>query len=162
PARLFSERDRGALTDGEARAVHAALHRHVLTLWLTAMLRRVKLRVRDEVDNGLAYYRYTFLSELPALYAELEDALAAMPGTGVSDPLPAFFRMGSWIGGDRDGNPFVTAEALEYAIAGQAQVALAHYLEEVHRLGAELALSPRIVAPTPELTALADAGAAPS
>ena len=69
-------------------------------------------------------------------------------------PLPPFLRLGSWIGGDRDGNPFVVAETLRYAITAQATVAFAHYLDEIHRLGGELSLSTRLVQPTP---ALADA-----
>ena len=65
--------------------------------------------------------------------------------------------MGSWIGGDRDGNPFVDADTLSYAIRAQSGVALAHYLAEVHGLGAELSLSTRLVTPSAELLALAAA-----
>src|SRR5207249_3983488 len=70
--------------------------------------------------------------------------------------LPPFLRLGSWIGGDRDGNPFVNGATLSYAIDRQASVAFAHYLDEIHRLGAELSLSTRLVTPSPELLALAE------
>ena len=154
-ARLLQWRDREQLTLEETNALEAGLHRQVLALWQTAMIRLAKLAVRDEIDNGLAYYRYTFLTELPALYRLLEDGLARRFRFGAPVRVPPFFRLGSWIGGDRDGNPFVVASTLEYAITAQANVALTHYLEEIHRLGSELSLSTRLVRPTPGLLALA-------
>jgi phosphoenolpyruvate carboxylase len=140
----------------------AALYRAVETLWLTGMLRRTKLAVRDEIDNGLAYYRYTFLAELPHLYADCEDRLRADGVLSADTRLPPFFRMGSWIGGDRDGNPYVTAETLSYALQRQAGVAVSHYLDEVHALGAELSLSSRLGEPSAELLALAATAHDPS
>ena len=95
--------------------------------------------------TALAYYRYTFLAEVPRLYA----TLAARPRhrrAGASGSLPPFLRMGSWIGGDRDGNPFVTAETLALRrCARRRRVAFGHHLDEVHRLGGELSLSTRLV-----------------
>jgi phosphoenolpyruvate carboxylase len=131
-----------------------ALNRQVLELWQTAMLRLSKLQVRDEIDNGLAYYRYTFLDQVPRLYADVGARLAHDFGADASR-LPPFLRLGSWIGGDRDGNPFVTAETLGYAIRAQAALAFEHYLGEVHKLGGELSLSSRLVQPTAALLALA-------
>ena len=154
------------MTADEAQEWHAALFRQVLGLWQTAMLRLSRLRVVDEVENGLAYYRYTFLGEVPRLYQRWRAS--SPPRTDAEDAvrLPAFFRMGSWIGGDRDGNPFVTADTLRYAIRAQAGVAIGHFLDEVHRLGAELSLSTRLVKPTDALLALAqhasDASVAPA
>jgi phosphoenolpyruvate carboxylase len=157
-ARLLSWRDRVVLTPEEADDFEAGLYREVLGLWQTSMLRLSKLRVFDEIDNGLAYYRYTFLAELPKLYAALERNLRQRLGAAEALHLPPFLRMGSWIGGDRDGNPNVVAETLQYAIRAQSCVAFAHYLEEVHHLGAELSLSTRLVTPTAALLALAAAG----
>ena len=128
----------------------------MLTLWQTAMIRGSRLRVADEIDNGLAYYRYTFLAEVPHLYAAIEGRLAQEHGLA-NARLPSFMKLGSWIGGDRDGNPFVVAETLQYAVRAQAAVALEHYLDTIHRLGAELSLSSRLMTPTAELVALADA-----
>ncbi len=122
-ARLLAWRDRMRLTPDEAAEVEEALHRLVLELWQTAMLRLSRLRVRDEIDNGLAYYRYTFLSEVPRLYEALEARLRSDFGLPGNWRLPPFLRMGSWIGGDRDGNPFVVADTLDYAIRAQAAVA---------------------------------------
>jgi phosphoenolpyruvate carboxylase len=151
--RLLSLRDRTVLTPDEVVEWQTSLRRQVLALWQTAMLRLSKLEVRDEIENGLAYYRYTFLAEVPRLHESLADVVAHAFGATVA--VPAFLRMGSWIGGDRDGNPFVTAETLEYAIRAQAAVAFDHYLDAVHRLGAELSLSARLVEPTDALAKLA-------
>src|SRR5206468_1978881 len=120
-ARLLAWRDRMVLTPDERAAFDQGLRTQVLGLWQTAMLRLSKLAVRDEIDNGLAYYRYTFLAVIPRLYAALGEELAARyPGVGA---VPSFFRTGSWIGGDRDGNPNVTADTLHYAVHAQAAVA---------------------------------------
>ncbi len=155
--RLLQWRDRVQFMPEEAAEFDSGLYRQVLALWQTAMLRLSKLQVKDEIENGLAYYRYTFLAELPKLHGEVETWLRQWPGVDRNLTLPPFVRPGSWIGGDRDGNPFVVADTLLYAIGAQATVAFAHYLDTVHRLGAELALSSRLVTPTPELCALADA-----
>ena len=133
------------------------LHRELLRLWLTAMLRLSKLQVADEITNGLAYFRMTFLTELPRLHAELESAIAARFGLPAVPSLAMFLRIGSWIGGDRDGNPNVDAETLEIALREQACVAFGHYLEQAHRLGMELSLSTRIHPPPPGILELAQA-----
>ena len=154
--RLLTLRDRTKLTPEESREWETDLARQVLSLWQTAMLRLSKLTVCDEVDNGLSYYRYTFLTEVPHLCDALSQGLLRTFGEGLK--VPPILRMGSWIGGDRDGNPFVTAETLDYAIRAQAAVAFDHYLDALHRLGAELSLSARLVEPTPALLALAASG----
>lgn len=132
------------------------LKRHILQMWQTAMLRLTKLRVRDEIDNALSYFRASFLSEVPRLMKHTIDALEKHDGTQAE--LPAFFKVGMWIGGDRDGNPFVTAETLDYVIDTQSELALSYYLNELHALGAELAMSSRVVEVTPALQSLADRG----
>ena len=155
-ARLLDERDRQLLTPEELAASEDTLRRAVLTLWQTSILRRVKPTVADEVANGLAYYGYTFLSELPRFYATLEDQLAAADPAWAQADLPSFMRMGSWIGGDRDGNPFVTMEVLKQALWLQSQRALEHYLEEVHALGGELSIDATLVDVSAELMDLAE------
>ncbi|MEO6565772.1 MAG: phosphoenolpyruvate carboxylase, partial [Casimicrobiaceae bacterium] len=151
--RLLTWRDRTLLTPDEHADVEAGLRRQVLALWQTAMLRLSKLTVRDEIENGLAYYRYTFLAEVPRLRETLADGIEQTCGKSLA--VPPVLRMGSWIGGDRDGNPFVVADTLDFALRAQASVAFEHYLDAVHRLGAELSLSHRLVTPTAELLALA-------
>ena len=150
--RLLRKREWLPATPEELGGIETALRRVVLTLWQTRILRAVRLAVADEVENGLSYYRYTFLDEIPRLYAELEDLLEAR---GLDGELPAFLRMGSWIGGDRDGNPYVTAEVTQAAVRSQSAVALEHYLEQINQLGGELSLSLRVVRASPALLELA-------
>jgi phosphoenolpyruvate carboxylase len=121
----------------------------VTQLWQTRLLRFSKLTVIDEVENALSYYEATFLREIPRVYAELEREL------GHKD-IASFLRMGQWIGGDRDGNPNVTAETLEYALRRQCELALRHYLTEVHYLGGEMSLSATLVDVSVEMQALAE------
>lgn len=122
----------------------------VLQLWHTRLLRFSKLTVADEIENALTYYESTFLRQIPRIYAHLEDAI---PG----QPIANFLKMGQWIGGDRDGNPNVTAQTLEYAFSRQSELVLRHYLTEVHYLGKELSVSARLLSFTPEMLALAQA-----
>src|SRR5712692_4197323 len=154
-AHLLAERDRPDLTPEELAANEEGLRRAVLTLWQTSLLRRTRLRVVDEVANGLAYYDYTFLRELPRLYGDLEDSLAEFAAGG-EQSLPPFLRMGSWIGGDRDGNPFVDADVLRRALDMQSTRALGFYLDELRLLGTELSLDSRLVAVSNALRDLAE------
>jgi len=153
-ARLMTERDRQQLTPEELAANEEALRREVLTLWQTRILRELRLTVHDEIENGLSFYRYTFLQQLPRLYADIEDLLAKrFPGAGIA--IGPVVRMGAWIGGDRDGNPYVTHDVTRHALVRQSSTAFDYLLSEVHRLGSELSQSLRWVRVTPELEALA-------
>jgi phosphoenolpyruvate carboxylase len=160
-ARLLSERDR-PLTQREMADNTAQLHARIATLWQTRMLRYSKLTVADEIDNALSYYRITFFTEIPALYDAIEEEIGirfpARPGqrTG-AEALPPFLQMGSWIGGDRDGNPNVNAETMRHALVRQSSTVMDFYLQEIHTLGSELSLSTLLVHISPQLRALADA-----
>lgn len=138
-----------ALTPRELAANEQQLRARVLQLWQTRLLRYSKLSVTDEVENALSYYEATFLREIPRIYANLQTALGGQP-------VANFLRMGQWIGGDRDGNPNVNAQTLSYALRRQADMALRHYLTEVHYLGAELSLSALLVSFGPDMLALAE------
>ncbi|MDP3797315.1 MAG: phosphoenolpyruvate carboxylase [Polaromonas sp.] len=140
---------KNALTPRELAANEAQLRARVMQLWQTRLLRFSKLTVADEIENALSYYEATFLREIPKLYANLERELG-------NQPVHSFLRMGQWIGGDRDGNPNVSADTLNYALARQAEVALRHYLTEVHYLGGELSLSAMLVEVSPGMQALAE------
>lgn len=160
-ARLLVERDeiklrahgvdpgKDTLTPRELGANEAQLRARVLQLWQTRLLRYSKLTVSDEIENALSYYEATFLREIPHLYADLERELG-------QQHVHSFLRMGHWIGGDRDGNPNVGAHTMVQALGRQADVALRHYLTEVHFLGAELSLSAMLVGCSPAMQALAD------
>ncbi|MEX2480933.1 MAG: phosphoenolpyruvate carboxylase [Gammaproteobacteria bacterium] len=145
-AALVEERDE-LVTARELNDNEALIRARVTQLWQTRMLRTAKLAVEDEIENALSFYRTTFLSEIPRLYTEIE---AALPGHDIAP----FLRMGHWIGGDRDGNPNVTAATLRHALSRQSEVALRHYLTEVHHLGAELSMSTLLVSVTPALQKL--------
>ncbi|HKY86154.1 MAG TPA: phosphoenolpyruvate carboxylase [Pseudorhodoplanes sp.] len=147
-ARLLAAREYQR-TERERREHAALLKARVVQMWQTRLLRVSHLTVRDEIENALSYYHTTFLREIPRLYAELEDCA---DGARIAP----FFRMGSWIGGDRDGNPNVGAGTLKEAFRQQCEIALRHYLTEIHELGAELSVSQRLVGCTSELAALAN------
>lgn len=147
-AELLAAREK--LSDPEAlRENEADLATRIAQLWQTRLLRTARLTVRDEIDNALLFYRATFIPELPKLYEAFERQLG--------ERVPAFFRMGNWIGGDRDGNPNVDASTLTVTVKLHAETILRHYLTEVHRLGGELSMSKTLVPCSPELEALADA-----
>jgi phosphoenolpyruvate carboxylase len=146
--------DHPDLLADERGARETELRRLIATLWQTRMLRTVKLGVQDEIENALAYFRYTFIDALPRLHAEIEDAIGKLPGDGERPELPTILSVGSWVGGDRDGNPFVTAEMLDHAFRSQGDLVFQHYFAEVHALGAELPLSRLLTRITPELDRL--------
>jgi phosphoenolpyruvate carboxylase len=152
-AELLAERDRFAMTPEELADNQAALERVLLAMWQTREIRTFKLTVQDEIENGAAYFRNTFLHELPRLYLDLEDKLAALCEQPVQ--LPNFIQVGSWIGGDRDGNPFVTGDVLRYAVSRQAGIALDYYYQQCMKLENELSMSTRIVAVDTALQKLA-------
>ena len=146
-AELVEQRDM-LHTERERAENEALIRARVTQLWQTRMLRTAKLTVADEIENALSYYRSTFLRQIPKMYRELENAL---PGHAIA----SFFRMGNWIGGDRDGNPFVTAETLQMALARQAETVLRFYLTEAHQLGAELSISASLAPVSAQMQALA-------
>jgi len=145
---LASPSAKDALTPRELSRNEALIRARVMQLWQTRLLRFTKLTVADEIENALSYYDATFLREIPRLYGDLEREL------GQPD-LHSFLRMGHWIGGDRDGNPNVSAQTLAYALKRQAEVALRHYLTEVHLLGGELSASAILVSVSDAMKKLA-------
>jgi len=127
----------------------------VLVLWQTALLRLSKLRVRDEINEAIRYYGTSLFEVIP----ELTHDLARSVDDGASPQLDTThaITMGSWIGGDRDGNPFVTAEVMRYAISRQCETALGRHLDDLHRLSRQLSMTERLVTATPEVESLAAA-----
>ncbi|RYD40919.1 MAG: phosphoenolpyruvate carboxylase, partial [Sphingomonadales bacterium] len=155
-AELMLLRDSGGDETPEGDVVEDAIRRQIVLLWQTRPLRTEKLFVADEIDNALTYLRDVFLPVVPKLYARWEAELGQRPAS--------FLRVGSWIGGDRDGNPFVTAETMQMATARNAAAVLGHYIDAVHGLGAELSVSASLAAVPDAVEALAEASgdAAPS
>jgi phosphoenolpyruvate carboxylase len=147
---LMRLRDAGRTENADGELIEQGITRQVALLWQTRALRRERLYVADEVDIALAYLRDVFLPVVPALYARWERLLGRRPAS--------FLRPGSWIGGDRDGNPHVTADSLRLTLSRSSQALLADYLAQLHALGAELSISSELAEVSPELTALADKG----
>ncbi|MGV0742606.1 phosphoenolpyruvate carboxylase [Mycolicibacterium sp. XJ870] len=153
---LMRLRMRGHTHTDDGRDIEVELRRHILTLWQTALVRLSRLKISDEIETGLRYYPAAFLEVIPQVNAEVRGALQALwPGDGLlEEPI---LRPGSWIGGDRDGNPNVTADVVRLATGSAAYVALAHYFAQLTALEEELSMSARLVKVTDGLTALADA-----
>ncbi|PJG48278.1 phosphoenolpyruvate carboxylase [Sphingobium sp. LB126] len=148
-ADLMLLKDNGRSETDEGENLDEAIFRQIALLWQTRPLRREKLFVADEIENVLAYFRDVFLPVLPALYARWERVLDARP--------PSFLRVGNWIGGDRDGNPFVQAPQLRLALAKGCEAALSFYMDALHALGAELSLSTELAHVPQAVLDLADA-----
>ncbi|MHA6723870.1 phosphoenolpyruvate carboxylase [Sphingomonas sp. RS2018] len=132
-ADLMALRDRSLEETADGDRIDDAILRQIALLWQTRVLRRERLYVADEVETALSYLRDVFLPALPALYARWDRLLG--------ERVPSFLRPGTWIGGDRDGNPFVTADSLALALGRAAEAVLGYYLDAVHALGAELSIS---------------------
>ncbi|WP_189531815.1 phosphoenolpyruvate carboxylase [Paludibacterium paludis] len=138
----------------ELAELETKLKRVILALWQTSEIRHFRLTVRDEIENGVAYHPLTFFQAMPRLYERLAGLIAGQWGKECE--IPSFVRIASWIGGDRDGNPFVDAKVLRQAMTRQATVAFDHYFHELAGLYRELSLSSRHVAVSAELAALAE------
>ncbi|MEO7208678.1 MAG: phosphoenolpyruvate carboxylase [Steroidobacteraceae bacterium] len=147
---LMARRDSGLRETVAGEVIEEAIAAQIALLWQTRALRRERLYVADEVDTALTYLRDIFLPVMPALYARWERLLGKRP--------PSFLRLGSWIGGDRDGNPHVTAESLRLALGRASQALLSEYLEQLNAIGAELSLSSELAVVSEPLAALAKAG----
>jgi phosphoenolpyruvate carboxylase len=147
-AELMRLRDLGLDESPEGETIERAILRHIALLWQTRPLRRERLYVSDEAAIALTYLSEVLLPTLPALYARWERLLNHRPAS--------FLRLGSWIGGDRDGNPNVTAESLQLALNRASAAVLANYLEQVHAIGAELSISTELSQASAAVTTLAD------
>ena len=148
-AELMRHRDMGRTETPNGDEIEQAILRQISLLWQTRPLRRERLYVADEVEIALTYLRDVFLPVLPQLYARWERDLPHRP--------KSFLRLGSWIGGDRDGNPNVNAESLQFALGRAAQAAVDNYLDQLHALGAELSISTELAKTTDEVEKLAEA-----
>ncbi|MDT5409614.1 MAG: phosphoenolpyruvate carboxylase, partial [Mycobacterium sp.] len=147
---------RGHAHTDDGSDIDTELRRQVLTLWQTALVRLSRLQISDEIAVGLRYYQAAFFDVVPKVNAGVRDALRSRWPDADLLPEP-ILRPGSWIGGDRDGNPNVTAEVVRLATDSAAYTALNHYTAELSALEQELSMSARLVAVTDDLAALAEA-----
>jgi phosphoenolpyruvate carboxylase len=145
---------------GEREEITRRLLEEIDLLWRTSQLRRTKPDPLDEVRTAMAIFDETLFRVVPAIYRSLDTALA--PGTGERPPLArSYLRFGSWIGGDRDGNPFVTAQITREAIGIQADHVLRALAAACTRVGRTLTVHESTTPPSAALRgALAAARAA--
>ncbi len=145
-AEYLERLDQLPLSDSDAREYESRILAEITALWQTDEVRLNKPTVRDEIHMGLDYFPMVLFETLPRLFAELEESLQDVYGTDgeTSEPFshdPLSF--GSWIGGDRDGNPFVTAASTREALDMARHVIIDHYIAETAHLITQLSMSTR-------------------
>ena len=138
-----------------AAQINQPLRRQIVILWATRLVRTQGLVVQDEIDTVVSFLDRIFLRVAPKQLSAWRRLLDA-------PDLQPFMRVGTWVGGDRDGNPNVDGAVLAAAFRTQSRAVLGYYLEEVHALGAELSLAAELAQVSPELAVLADAAHDPS
>src|SRR6266478_2753512 len=136
--------DRLPLTVGEALRCEQAIYAEITSLWQTDEVRQTKPTVNDEIRMGLRYFRLSLFETLPRIYAEVAESVREVCGIELDvDELPSLLSFGSWIGGDRDGNPLVKPECLKDALELARMVILREYIREVEFLSDCLSSSSR-------------------
>jgi phosphoenolpyruvate carboxylase len=158
---LLEQLDRVPVPEPQLEALERDLIAEITALWQTDDVRSARPTVRDEIRMALDYYESSLFDTLPVLYGEVASALAAeYPVKNATNSvrkicdLPLLIRFGSWIGGDRDGNPFVTPQATREALAMAHSVLLIHYRRRLQNIFEQLASSTQQVPVSGELTAL--------
>ena len=136
---LLERREAASIQTAERDEIDVQIKRAIRVLWQTRMLRSSRITVQDEIENNLAIFARTFLPRLPTVKQRLARLFK------LDGEIMPYLRPGSWVGGDRDGNPNVSPETLDYAVRRQAEIVLDYYLDEIHALGAELSLSDSLV-----------------
>ena len=154
---LLEKLDRIPVPEAELEALEQEITAEITALWQTDDVRSARPTVRDEIRMALDYYESSLFDTLPVLYSEVAAALASEYGVESElAELPQLVSFGSWIGGDRDGNPFVTPEATREALAMAQGLLMTHYRRRMQHVFDQLASSTQQVSITPELTGLLD------
>jgi len=140
-ARYLERLDNLPLSDSEARECESLILAEITALWQTDEVRLKKPTVRDEIHMGLDYFPMVLFESLPRLFSELEESLRDVYESDAE--VPDLLSFGSWIGGDRDGNPFVTAASTRDALSIARHVIIDHYIAETGELIRHLSMSTR-------------------
>ncbi|MBR9976504.1 MAG: phosphoenolpyruvate carboxylase [Bacteroidetes bacterium] len=140
---LLLRRDTTVLTDDEQEDIRHAIRTELTILWQTSAIRTHKTTVRDEIRRGLFFFRDILYDTVPVFYRSLQRSVEEL--YGIDDPLPRVLRFGSWIGGDRDGHPYVTPEVTRQAFALHRAQILQLYIEDTDHLFNTLSASTRLV-----------------
>jgi phosphoenolpyruvate carboxylase len=151
-ASLLERLDRLPLPSADALELENAITAEITALWQTDEVRVQKPLVSDEIRMGLDHYPMSIFAALPRLYAEIRESFREIYRRGLaSDDMPQVLSFGSWIGGDRDGNPFVSDESTREALERARNTILAHYISEIERAVEQLSTSSRQTLVTGEL-----------
>jgi len=152
---LLEQLDRIPVPEAELEALEQEVIAEITALWQTDDVRMARPAVRDEVRMALDYFESSIFATLPVLYSEVAAALSSEYGieSDLAD-LPRLIAFGSWIGGDRDGNPFVTPRATRTALAMAHGLLHAHYRRRLQNISDQLGSSTQQVPISPELAAL--------
>ncbi len=143
-ARLLERLDQVPLSPADALEYEGQILAEITALWQTDEVRLKKPTVRDEIHMGLDYFPMVLFETVPRLYAELEESVEQVYGTRPGEVMvPDVLHFGSWIGGDRDGNPYVTSDCVSEALQIARRLMIDHYLAEVIRLVSQLSMSSR-------------------
>ncbi len=146
--------DRLPLTDEKAEDCENNIRAEVTSLWQTDEVRLAKPTVDDEIRMGLRYFRLSLFEALPKIYAEIVESFREIYSLDLDEnELPTLVHFGSWIGGDRDGNPLVTADHIRGALAMARALILREYLHDVESLSDRLSSSRRQIAVSEDLLA---------
>ena len=134
-ARELEKLDQLPLSDSEALESQEAILAEVTAIWQSDTVRRQKPTVQDEIAMGLDHYTISLIPPIPAFYDEVARDFKEVYQTEIDKKtLPTMVRFGSWVGGDRDGNPFVTNECTRGALTKARELILTDYLDDVQRL----------------------------
>jgi phosphoenolpyruvate carboxylase len=146
--------DRLPLTTDEALRCEGIIHAEISALWQTDEVRQTKPTVDDEIRMGLRYFRLSLFETLPHIYSEVAESIREIYGAAI-DPadLSNLLSFGSWIGGDRDGNPLVKPESITDALELARQVVLGEYMGQVEFLSDCLSSSARQTKASEEIVA---------
>ena len=151
-ARQLDRLDRLPLTEREAMECETEIFAEITSLWQTDEVRAAAPTVADEIRMGLGYFPMTLFEVLPKIYEEVKVSFQQVYGLALKlEDLPILLRFGSWIGGDRDGNPYVTPASTERALQDARKTILDHYVDAVDAVGQRLSLSTRKTGASEEL-----------
>ncbi len=146
---LLSEQyDNPNLNQAERDKIAVQIQNRIQILWMTDEVRTDKPQVKDEIKYGLFYFKECLFDAIPIVYHYLEKGLNRVYGENHGITVPSFLQFGSWIGGDRDGNPFVTADVTETAVQLQAQMVLQEYIQQITTLSQILTHSDHLCQPS--------------
>jgi phosphoenolpyruvate carboxylase len=147
---IFDAMQDSNLIEEEEASLKRQLKAKIQLLWRTNEVRTRKPTVFDEINYGLYYFRESLFEAIPAVYRYFERAIRKTYGRDSQVEVPSFLRFGSWIGGDRDGNPFVTPDITRHAVRRHMQEALQMYIGKVQALESSLTHSEDFIQVSPE------------